>query len=420
MQKTFLFEGDLQAFKDKALQWATSFDVAHCFNSNAYADVYSAFDFMLAVGAREQITVNAGAAFDELERFLAGNEDWVPGYLAYDLKNELEDVKSSNPNYLGFPDMFFFKPCHVLTIKGNEVHLHSGDAQVMEIIERISLNEHSAVKVDYQARFTRDEYIQSVEAIKGHIKRGDIYEMNFCQEFYAEDVTLNPLDLYFRLNRLSPAPFSAFFKNRDHYIISASPERYLSKRGNKLISQPIKGTTARSADPLIDAANARHLRNSEKEQSENVMIVDLVRNDLTRVALQGTVRVEELFGIYSFKHVHQMISTVCCEVADTTSPAEIIKASFPMGSMTGAPKIRAMEIIDRYELNQRSVYSGAIGYFSPEGDFDFNVIIRSLCYNASTGYLSFQTGGAITYACDPEQEYEECMLKGEAIFEALR
>src|SRR5690606_12086207 len=232
--------------------------------------------------------------------------------------------------------------------------------------------------------------------------------------------SIKPVEIYHALNRISPTPFSVYFKASGRYVISASPERFLCRRGNKLISQPIKGTSPRNPDQVQDEAHKFMLLNNEKEKAENVMIVDLVRNDLTRSARPGSVQVEELFGVYSFRQVHQLISTVVCEKADNLSNTRIIANTFPMGSMTGAPKISALKLAEKYERSRSGVYSGAIGYFGPDGNFDFNVVIRTLLYNASTNYLSFQTGSAITLDSDPEKEYEECILKAQAIMEVLK
>ncbi|RYZ97800.1 MAG: anthranilate synthase component I family protein, partial [Sphingobacteriaceae bacterium] len=262
-------------------------------------------------------------------------------------------------------------------------------------------------------------YIATANQIKQHISRGDIYVTNFCQEFYADDAAIDPLDTFFKLNSISPNPFSCFFKLRDKFILCASPERFLAKRGTQLISQPIKGTAKRSIDEHEDKQNKDSLKLHTKELQENVMIVDLVRNDLTRSARQGTVKTEELFGIYSFAQVHQMISTVVCELDEQITAVQAVKNTFPMGSMTGAPKLSSMKLMEHYERSKRGVYSGAMGYFSPDNDFDFNVVIRTLLYNAENGYLSFQTGSAITFHADAEQEYEECLLKAKAILEVL-
>lgn len=252
-----------------------------------------------------------------------------------------------------------------------------------------------------------------------HIQLGDIFEVNFCQEYYAENAKINPVEVYQKLIKLSPTPFSNFLKVNDKYCLGASPERFLAKSKNKVISQPIKGTIKRGKTKEEDEHLIHQLKNNPKEQSENIMIVDLVRNDLSRIAKKGTVKVEELCGIYSFPQVHQMISTISCLVDESLTNEEILSNCFPMGSMTGAPKVEAMKLIERYESTKRGLYSGAVGYFSPTGDFDFNVVIRSLLYNASNNYLSFMVGSAITSKSSPTNEYDETVLKAKAIFEIL-
>jgi para-aminobenzoate synthetase component 1 len=252
-----------------------------------------------------------------------------------------------------------------------------------------------------------------------HIHRGDIYEANFCMEFYANNAVIEPLEIYQKLNNISKPPFATFYRNQHQYLLCASPERYIRKEANKIISQPIKGTAKRFTDSVLDENSKTELATNPKERSENIMIVDLVRNDLSHTANKGTVAVEELCGIYSFEQVHQMISTVVSTTDSSTSPIEILKTTFPMGSMTGAPKISAMKIIEELEETKRGLYSGAVGYFTPDNDFDFNVVIRSILYNAKEEYLSFSVGSAITSQSVPEMEYEECLLKAKAMFEVL-
>ena len=417
MLKVF-YTDDTDTFKSKALLWADSFNTACFFDSNNFSDPYSAFGVYIGAGKVAQLTDSDKSSFVALEHFLNSNQGYIPGYFSYDLKNEVENLNSENPDNLEFAKIYFFLPKHSILIRNNEISIFSDDAdEVWHSINQTVLNQSkeqvSAPKL--RGRFNRNEYIQTVREIQKHIQRGDIYEMNFCQEFYSEDVEINPLELFTELNNLSPTPFANYFKIDDHYIISATPERFLSRRGNKLISQPIKGTSSRNSDSTKDRLQKEELLLNEKERAENVMIVDLVRNDLTKSAKPGTVRVEELFGIYSFKQVHQMISTVVCELRENLSNPKIIANTFPMGSMTGAPKIKAMQLADKYERSQRGVYSGAIGYFAPDGDFDFNVVIRTILYNRKQKYLSFHLGSAITLDSDPEKEYEECLLKGKAI-----
>ena len=186
------------------------------------------------------------------------------------------------------------------------------------------------------------------------------------------------------------------------------------------MSQPIKGTSPRSENPFQDKANIEYLKHSLKERSENIMITDLVRNDLSKVATRGSVKVDELCGVYSFRQVHQMISTISAEMRPDKNWIDTVKATFPMGSMTGAPKVRAMQLIEKYEATKRGLYSGSVGYVSPDGDFDFNVVIRSILFNRKKGHLSYMVGSAITALANPEQEYEECLVKAAAIREVLQ
>lgn len=413
---------NLQEFKQKALLWANQFDICCVLDSNNYTDPYSHFDLIIAADSINILECkNIDNSFQKLKDFREKNNDWIFGGLAYDLKNEIEKLHSSNPDYLNFPDLFFFAPQHILKVKGNELEIISPEAEkIWKAISKtfISQSIHYQ-KPEIKARFSKTAYLETLQQVKNEIALGNIYETNFCMEFYAEEAEIDPLTTYQHLNKVSPTPFSNYFKWFDKYIISATPERFLSKRGNKLISQPIKGTAKRSTNPIEDEQIKMDLIKQPKEQQENIMIVDLVRNDLTKSAKKGSVKVEELFGIYSFKQVHQMISTVVCELKDDITAIQAIKNTFPMGSMTGAPKIKAMQLMEHYEKTKRGMYAGAIGYFSPQNDFDFNVIIRTILYNQKEKYLSFQVGSAITYYADAEKEYEECLLKVKAILEVL-
>lgn len=390
-------------------------------DSNNFSDAYSSYGLVIAVGAKHELKASTGTAFAQLEQFRAEHQGWIMGFFTYDLKNEIEQLSSQNADGLHFPDMYFFAPQHLITVKDNDIEILSDDTtEILAAIAQQVIDFTPVVlPVKLQTRFSKSDYINSVDNIKQHIIRGDIYVSNFCQEFYAEDAVINPIDTFNKLNKLSPTPFSCFFKHYRQYALCASPERFLAKRGNKLISQPIKGTAKRQTDTEQDKLIKDQLKTNRKELQENVMIVDLVRNDLTHSAKPGSVKTEELFGIYSFNQVHQMISTVVCELQDEISAVQAIKNTFPMGSMTGAPKISSMRLMEQYEQSKRGLYSGAIGYFSPDGDFDFNVVIRSLLYNEDNRYLSFHAGSAITYDADAEKEYEECLLKAEAVFKVL-
>jgi para-aminobenzoate synthetase component 1 len=417
---------DIPSFKRKAIQWAASFEVCCIFDSNGYSDPYGKYDLLLAIGAEKELNALSVHKFTELKTFYEQHKNWMFGLLSYDLKNEVEQLSSFNADHLNFPELFFFIPQYLIAVKGNEATVLIGNPDVMNIIAAVqpdinpSKNTANEGGIQIQSRISKTQYLRTVEALQQHIVRGDIYEVNFCQEFFAEHAAINPLEIYHKLCAVSPTPFAGFFKIKDQYILSASPERFLCKRADKLISQPIKGTAKRSINAEEDLLIKDALRKNEKEQAENVMIVDLVRNDLTKSAIKGSVKVEELFGIYGFPQVYQMISTVSCQLNPKIHFIDAIKETFPMGSMTGAPKVKAMALIEEYELNKRGVYSGAFGYITPEADFDFNVIIRSLLYDAAKQYLSFQVGGAITFAANAEAEYEECMLKASAIIQTLK
>ena len=412
-------------FTNQLLYWANQFREVVLLDSNAYHQKYSTYDAVVAVDALTSLQTDYNNAFQDLQQYQSQTKDWLFGYLSYDLKNDIEELHSNNFDGLIFPDLFFFQPKKLFLIKGNQVeiqYLRMCDDEIesdFEEITSITPITHYPLPITINQRISKENYLLKVSKMLEHIQRGDIYEANFCMEFYAENAKINPLEMYHKLNTISEAPFAVYFKNAAHYLLSASPERYLRKEGTRLISQPIKGTSKRSADPIADAKFKVDLAQNEKERSENIMIVDLVRNDLSHTATKGSVVVEELCEIYTFKQVHQMISTIVSEVENTTSPVEIIRTTFPMGSMTGAPKISALQIIETLEETKRGLYSGAVGYFTPEGDFDFNVVIRSILYNAKNEYLSFSVGSAITAQAIAEQEYEECLLKAKAMFEVL-
>ncbi|WP_038264260.1 aminodeoxychorismate synthase component I [Zhouia amylolytica] len=429
-RKTVVFEPkDIEIFKDKLLSWSQQFEEVTWLDSNNYNRRYSSFDSILAFDALTSIQTDAFDAFDKLKEYQSVTHDWLFGYLTYDLKNDVERLESNNYDGLEFPDLYFFQPKKIITIKGTKVEFHYLPMVDDEVEEDFNLitnfttddpnraNEQNAIKI--KLRIHKDEYLHKVQKMLDHIHRGDIYEANFCQEFYAENTELAPLKSYRHLNEISKPPFATFLKIRDKYLMSASPERYLRKEGLNILSQPIKGTAKRAPFLKADVQLVNSLRNNPKERSENIMIVDLVRNDLSRVAVKGSVKVEELCKVYTFEQVHQLISTVKATVTDDMNPIDIIKASFPMGSMTGAPKISAMKIIEELEETKRGLYSGAVGYFTPVGDFDFNVVIRSILYNAGKKYISFSVGGAITAESIPENEYEECLIKAKAMREVL-
>ena len=414
-------------FKKQLLLWSNQFREVVFLDSNEYHQTYSNYDCVLAVDALTSIKTDFEKAFEDLHQYQSQTKDWLFGYLSYDLKNDIEELHSNNYDGLDFPDLYFFQPKKLFLLKGNQLeiqYLNMCDDEIEEdfneIINIKNLCDFATLRdTKIEQRISKESYIEKVNKMLEHIQRGDIYEANFCMEFYANNATIDPLEIYQKLNAISEPPFAVYFKNNNQYLLSASPERYLKKEDTKVISQPIKGTAKRFSDSELDELSKKELSENPKERSENIMIVDLVRNDLSRTATKGSVAVEELCGIYSFKQVHQMISTVVSNVEHTTSPIEILRTTFPMGSMTGAPKISAMNIIENLEETKRGLYSGAVGYFTPNGDFDFNVVIRSILYNSKNQYVSFSVGSAITSLSEPEKEYEECLLKAKAMFEVL-
>nr|WP_321225681.1 aminodeoxychorismate synthase component I [uncultured Psychroserpens sp.] len=420
-----------ETFKKQLLNWSQQFDEVVWLDSNDYAQKHTSYDAVLAVEAFTVFQTDYFDAFNQLKEYQTITNDWIFGYLSYDLKNDVERLSSSNHDKLGFPDLFFFQPKKLFFLKGNVLETHylnfvedeldhdlkSIASSIVEKSEQENYSEEKDIKI--KLRIHKDEYFNKLNEMLSHIHRGDIYEANFCQEFYAEDTTINPLETYQKLNAISKPPFATYMRVYDKYLLSASPERYIKKEGLKITSQPIKGTAKRSKDKQEDEALIEQLSEDIKERSENIMIVDLVRNDLSKTATKGSVKVEELCKVYTFDQVHQMISTVTSQVNESTHPVDIIKTTFPMGSMTGAPKISAMKIIEELEETKRGLYSGAVGYFSPDDNFDFNVVIRSILCNETNKYVSYSVGGAITAKSEPLKEYEECLVKAKAMREVL-
>ena len=382
---------------------------------------------LLAFGEKDRLCVDSIPALDKLQVFIDKHKgQYLFGYLSYDLKNEIENLTSSNADHLRFPSLFFWVPTHVIGLENENCTFLQGEKTeasfefINYFLEEETDQNFHPFNHEFIPRTSKEKYLKTLNEIKKSIQRGDIYETNYCQEFYCENVEINyPLDVYFKLNELTKSPFSSFLHFDEYSLFCGSPERYIEKKGNRLTTQPIKGTAPRNADANIDQQLKDALQNNEKERAENIMIVDLVRNDFSKIAEAKSVVVDELCGIYSFRNVHQMISTVSCIPTKDTRFIDIIRATFPMGSMTGAPKIKAMEIIEDSEDFKRGLYSGSIGYISPNGDFDFNVIIRSLLYNHEHKYLSCSVGGAITIQSNPEDEYQECLTKVKHILDGL-
>lgn len=398
---------------EKLCRWADqNFDFLALTNGNGYDYPEGAFAHRFFAGSYQ----------------LAENELWSEssdhkkvGIIGYDFKNRLEKLRSENEAFFELPEICFFQPSFSLGLNGKSVY---SDVELTEgfwsEIEKMELSDAPNVSCAVTPQIPREKYLGTVKTIQEHIIEGNTYESNFCQAFSGTFENWDPIAAYFRLNAIAPMPFSALFKAKSQWLVSASPERFLKRTGAKLIAQPIKGTIKRGKSPEEDASNRETLASSEKEQAENLMITDLMRNDLSKVSKTGSVKVDELFGIYPLPRVFQMISTISSELRENVNFSSIIQASFPMGSMTGAPKIRTMEIIEELESFKRGWFSGAFGVIEENGDFDFSVVIRSIIADLESKKLYFGVGSAITYDADAAQEYEECSLKAQAIVEVLR
>ena len=413
-----------EEFKQQMLNWANRFNICCFLDNHQYPTPHPTVECLAGFGSMK-IFSPAEGSLEQLDQFLSETSDWIFGHLGYDLKNQIAPLHSSHLDPIGFPDLFFFQPEIVIQLKDEECQIHSLTETPEKIFQQIlkSVKEKNKLLhgIEIRPRIQRESYLDKIRDLLKHINRGDCYEINFCQAFTAENMKLDTVSVYHRLTEISPNPFSCYYKLQDKFLLCASPERWLQKKGERIISQPIKGTAGRNLQNEIEDVQLKlSLQKSEKDKQENVMIVDLVRNDLSQICTEGSVHVEELFGIYAFPQVYQMISTISGVLKKEIAFSDIIRSCFPMGSMTGAPKRKVMELIEQYENTKRGIYSGAVGYFHPNKDFDFNVVIRSILYNESNGMLCYQVGGGITAESIPEKEYEECLLKAEAIRKVLR
>jgi para-aminobenzoate synthetase component 1 len=395
----------------KIHSWLRQQPMAVILNGNDYTYPQQPFPLQMAGGSKSiPVGENWQDAFTKKDP-----ASWYFGYLGYDLKGRAED--ESREAFIGFPERGLFEADAVFEKKGDFVQLHSADPESL-FTEVQNLPEYHPRDLPefqpFHPKVNKEAYLNNVEKVKQLIREGYIYELNLCQYFESHTAP-DGLDFYLRLNHLFPMPFSGWFKSGELEIASASPERFLRKTGNELISQPIKGTAARGRNEEEDLQNREMLFHSEKERAENMMIVDLVRNDLAKVSRIGSTTVEEMFGIYAFPTVFQMISTVRSVKAADKSMADVLDSAFPMGSMTGAPKLEVIKQIRSLEPVCRGAYSGALGFIRPDGDFDFNVLIRSLFINQEKNLCGFAVGSAITIDSDAEEEWAECMTKAAAV-----
>ncbi|MFV0530812.1 MAG: anthranilate synthase component I family protein [Flavobacteriales bacterium] len=418
----------LKLTKEHFFLWANQSSTSLVLDSNHYPDQSEKFDFIIVKGSENTLSLSSHKkAFKRLEIFKKEIDDWIFGYFSYDLKNDTENLTSQNNDSLKFPELFFFQPKKILFIKNRTVtfsylpqYSHEIESDI-EMLEKIQLNtDFQSVSFFLTSRTSKENYLKNCMEIIEKIHLGTVYEMNYCIEFFSKNTVISPINLFIKLNKYNKAPFAVFLKHKNIHVLSNSPERFLKKEGSILTAQPIKGTRKRGKTKEEDIVLIQDLKNSVKDRAENTMIVDLVRNDLSKIAQHNSVHVTEYCKVYTFETVHQMISTIQCRVDKELSSVEIIKANFPMGSMTGAPKINAMKFIEDFEDHKRGIYSGAVGYITPNDDFDFNVVIRSLLYNSDNQHLSLSVGGAITALSNPEEEYEECLTKAQAVLTLLQ
>jgi para-aminobenzoate synthetase component I len=420
--KSFLLQQNSALFKEQMLNWSKQFSICSLFDTQQYQHAYQSIDCLMAVGSVDSLILN-DVDYTALKEFISTKNRWLFGHISFEFQHLIPTADAAKKDSIGFPLLHLFEPAITIQILNNKVIISSNtispELVFNEIINTTIDASHQPVK-SLVSTTSKDEYLLIINSLLDHIHKGDCYEINFCQEFHCTATDFSPYTTYLKLAEVSPTPFSCFYKMEDKYLLCASPERFLKKKGKQIIAQPIKGTIARDLkDAEKDNQLKQELFKSEKDRSENVMIVDLMRNDLSRIAKEGTVEVTELFGIYSFPHVHQMISTIEGQLEEGLDFSDVLKATFPMGSMTGAPKKRVLELIDKYEPVKRGLYSGTVGYITPEGDFDFNVVIRSILHNETNKEVSYQVGSGITFYSNAEKEYEECLLKATGMQKAL-
>jgi para-aminobenzoate synthetase component 1 len=409
---------ELPGGRNQLLRWASAHTLFCYLDGSGATDEDYAFSTLIAVGALRVFTVTDRSPLSALDSFLIPSEMGYVVQAGYGLKDHIEKLSSRHPDPIGFPALLIFEPAVLIRISSDgQLHIRTKDPeQVWKAICDQSVPAESAIpSITFRSRCSQEIYQQQLRYVLDHIQRGDCYELNYCQEFYAESVQIDPLSVFEKLSAVVQAPFSCLYRNGSRWLLGASPERFLRKKGDRLESRPMKGTAPRDTDPAIDQSLAEALQKSSKDRSENVMVVDLVRNDLSRVATRDSVQVDTLCELKSFPQVHQLVSTISAQIGAGVGFRSILEACFPMGSMTGAPKVRVMQLTDQYELSARGLYSGSIGFIEPNGDFDLNVVIRSLQYESDKGYLSYHVGSGVTVYSDPQREWEECRWKSAGI-----
>ena len=420
-EKVFKVE-NMNHFKDKLLFFSKSKENVILLDSNSKKNDY---EFIFSYGKISELK-SFDNSLDKLDNYIKKVDDWIFGFISYDLKDEIEGFKSKNLKYFDVPNLSFFQPSTIWVFDGVELKaLYFDEKELFDVwneINKIHISCDSIKSnpnVELKGRLSKEEYIKKIKNIKKRIKMGDTYELNFCFDFFNDNTKINPENTFKKLNKLTESPMSVYYKDHHLHVLSSSPERFIKRNKKTIISQPIKGTKKRGKNIDEDVFLINSLKNSIKEKSENHMIVDLVRNDFSRIAKKGSVKVTELSKINTYKNIHQMVSTIEAQIENDMFFSTILKSTFPMGSMTGAPKIKTMKIIDELEETSRGIYSGAIGYIDPNKNFDFNVVIRTIIYDDKLSKISVNVGSGITFKSDPKDEYEECLTKIDALKKSL-
>ncbi|MCT4509228.1 MAG: aminodeoxychorismate synthase component I [Tepidibacter sp.] len=379
----------------------------------------------------------------ELKKYKIKNDTGLPfiggavGYLSYDLGNYIEKLPRTVVDDMKAPDLYFGLYDWVIVIDHlmNKTFIATPDINVRDEnyivnylsklisnaqdngVDKLCYEQKTFPRVKLESNFKKKDYIDAIEKMRNYIRSGDIYQANMTQRFHGK-VSMSSFELYRDLRRISPAPFGAFLNFEDIHILSNSPERFIKVNNKFIQTRPIKGTRPRGKSKEEDLLLRNELLNSEKDKAELLMIVDLERNDIGRISKIGTVRVPELFKLEEYSNVHHLVSTVVGEIKEDKDIVDVISSTFPGGSITGAPKIRAMEIIDELEPTARNVYTGSIGYIGFDSNADFNISIRTIIKKDED--IFFQVGGGITWDSNPEEEYEETLHKAKSIMNAIR
>ncbi|MDX2194872.1 MAG: anthranilate synthase component I family protein [Cytophagales bacterium] len=417
MKKYFYSKSEIVQFKQKSLRYACQkYEYVVLLEPNQFGITQKSFPCKLIFASSCHVPA-ATYGFDTFCNEIADNQYDYFGFMTYSLMHGIEGIAKGSSAAVSFPDFMFFVPEYEITFDHDGALLSE---TLMHQIELYSAPPHiTPILHHFKPHFNKNEYVNTVHDIQRQIINGNIYEINFCNTWDSPYAVIDPINTFFELMHHSPMPFAAFLKYKQKYCLCASPERFLHKNGNNIISQPIKGTSKRGKSQTEDNIIIDKLLASDKEYSENIMITDLVRNDLSKIAARGTVTVSELCKLYTYSSVHQLITTVSCICGSEYTFGDIIKAAFPMGSMTGAPKYNAIKLIQHYEKIDRGLFSGSIGYVSGNKDFDFNVVIRSIFYDEEANVLTFSAGSGITAYAHAYDEWDECITKIQSMIAAL-